>query len=359
MINLSKLSAAQTKLLEHLVHYYEYATLHCPPCLEPSPLLTQLEAFFAQSTHPCPVVRLNLGAVTQSCAPKAPETYERAWRSELIRAYSHAGLPQVAAWESERNLEDLLLRLSDLSDQHELTFLLDVGDIPLWMQLGASELSNLCTTLLYWLFSLNNVRFALILSYTPFQPSLALRYTLSVNDNPDLSALVGLSADELTHYYAAPLSAAAQRLQLPLKQLLAQLSSHYGGWRLGPRAPTKLYAPAAIEHFFQHSVHGMPHFAPSWPQASTTALQAVLAQIHPDMSTIEQILGGFMMLDPWPQPLTSTQGLIQFLVYQGYLAHRDSRYCYCPNHMAYSSLNHALLTYAQAQGFIIIDVMPQ
>ena len=210
----------KTEIMGQLVAQYNNVFITRPRRFGKTTLLSMLEDLFTHGDanfkgkkiyghwpeeQTYPVIRFSfLNVNSHNVTPTDTSSFEDSLKSNLARAYRKAGFPEADTFRNEEvRLEDFLLRLSDISDNHSLVFLIDEWDNPLSHHLDNENtfnaIRNVLSVFYAWHRSLNNVRFTLITGIMRYKETSYFtgRDVLDISLNPDYASLLGYTQEEI------------------------------------------------------------------------------------------------------------------------------------------------------------------
>lgn len=342
----------KTEIMGKLVAHYNNVFITRPRRFGKTTLLSMLEDLFTNGDvnfkgkkiyghwpeeQTYPVIRFSfLNVNSHNVTPTDTSSFEDSLKSNLARAYRKAGFPEADIFRNEEvRLEDFLLRLSDISDNHSLVFLIDEWDNPLSNYLDNENTFNAIRNVLNifyaWHRSLNNVRFTLITGIMRYKETSYFtgRDVLDISLNPDYASLLGYTQEEIETTFAPHIEVAAQRFNVTREQFLAELKHYYNGFCFDYNASTKVYCPWSVNCFFNqltsNNTEQEPYFENFWMRSvgDPTSLRTFMNRTNPNYSLINQITsdGVVLTLDNIESPQSfSKVEFLSLLTLNGYLS---------------------------------------
>lgn len=342
----------KTELLGQLVAQYDNVFITRPPRFGKTTMLSTLEDLFnhgdvnfkgkkiygnwpVDKTYP--VIRLSfLNVNSRKITPTDTSSFEDSLKTTLARAYRKAGFKEADDFKKEEaSLEDFLSRLSDISDEYSLVFLIDEWDHPLSNYLDDEAKFNAIRDVLSvfyaWHRSLDNVKFTLITGIMRYKD---INYftrgdVFDISLNPDFASLLGYTQSDIETTFAPHIEEAARRLNVTREQFLAELKYYYNGFCFDSDATTKVYCPWSVNCFFNqltsNNTEQEPYFENFWMQSSgePTSLRTFLNRVKPNYSLINQIIsdGAVLTWENLKSPQTfSKVEFLSLLTLNGYLS---------------------------------------
>ena len=282
----------KTARLSELVDYAHAVFLSRPHGMGKTWLCSQLYELFSKGPTACdglnvartwpereryPVINFSFNAV-----PANYQTMEQSLKDALAVAYGIAGFFEVYDWAQEPlSLNQFLTKLTTISQQQRLVFLLDDWDHPLNSSLGHKWLFDSALALLRqfysWLLSLPQVRFILVTGIMPFEMgSLVMGSAMrNISHEPRWADLLGITPQELACCYAPYLQAIEGEVE-------KELAASYLGFCFDWSDQVKLYSPQSLNL----------HWARRLKQNRSCAPE------HPNFEALREYIQDYFALDP-------------------------------------------------------------
>ena len=273
----------KTYALGALVRRYSSCYLARPHGMGKTMLCTQLEELFAHGVGAFEgfdiydtwpehktylVIRVSLGENKRVTVGKYEEWLQR----RIIQAYVSAGLLAQGEIKVQEKLKDLLPKLTLLTTDREVVFLIDDWDAQIMHYLhdkaACDSIEQLWGQFTDWLNCKVSPHFTLItgtMSYSTSQ--VVLLDCEPLNNDSNFDDILGITPEELTTYYWPYITKAASRLELSTSLLVAQIESYYLGFNFARGEPNPVYSPLELNQFFAPLAQPMPTvpvFAPYW-----------------------------------------------------------------------------------------------